>query len=355
MRRDILEIDTATSRLLEKQLLSRADVEALRLLLGGNSVVDWQRLFFSRPEEVSHFLTISGLDLDDPVDRRRLTYVYQEALNYLEEQLKLRFPDDFYDLHDICAVFLWASQAGGFRRRQILACVVLKLMHVIHHMEAADLKFKVPISEEALFERAEQEILRAGARMQDELGVISFYGSRKSRNSVVTKLIAKKENIAATVFDKLRFRVVVENHADLPGALRWLVNEVVPFNYVIPGQSHNNLLDPAVLSDLLDPRDPLPPQVVAHATPEQVDTTKNEYSGANYRAINFIADYPLRIDRIVDDTFSFELGRVVYLMVEFQIVDQATAISNEEGDNAHQLYKERQRRIVARRLKRGGV
>jgi uncharacterized protein (TIGR04552 family) len=40
--------------------------------------------------------------------------------------------------------------------------------------------------------------------------------------------------------------------------------------------------------------------------------------------------------------------------VEFQVLDQATARSNEEGENAHELYKERQRAIVDKRLKRGG-
>jgi uncharacterized protein (TIGR04552 family) len=51
--------------------------------------------------------------------------------------------------------------------------------------------------------------------------------------------------------------------------------------------------------------------------------------------------------------FSFELGRVVFVMVEFQLIDEATARRNEEGENAHALYKARQHRVVASRLKRG--
>ena len=52
--------------------------------------------------------------------------------------------------------------------------------------------------------------------------------------------------------------------------------------------------------------------------------------------------------------FSFEHGRVVYVMVEFQVLDARTARENEEGDSAHRLYKQRQHRVVAARLKRGG-
>jgi uncharacterized protein (TIGR04552 family) len=51
--------------------------------------------------------------------------------------------------------------------------------------------------------------------------------------------------------------------------------------------------------------------------------------------------------------FEFETGRVVYVNVEFQLLDQETARANELGENAHALYKARQYRRVAARLKRG--
>ena len=36
------------------------------------------------------------------------------------------------------------------------------------------------------------------------------------------------------------------------------------------------------------------------------------------------------------------------------VLDEATAEANESGENAHHLYKERQRAIVQKRLKKGG-
>ena len=41
-------------------------------------------------------------------------------------------------------------------------------------------------------------------------------------------------------------------------------------------------------------------------------------------------------------------------MVEFQVIDRQTAQANEEGENAHRLYKDRQREIVEARLRKGG-
>lgn len=353
MRRDILELDATYSRAVPEHL-SLQDVESVRLILAGGSVIDWQRLAFETREQVDQFLGLQLLDTEDPDDRARVRYVYNESVSYLEEHLHLRFPQELRDPPDVRDVFLWASEFGRFRRTQILSCVILKLMHVIHHMEAADLKFKSSISEERLFDLAQARILRTARRMQEKgLPVVSFYGSRKSRSSVITKLLAKKDTLAATIFDKLRFRIVVERPEDLVPVLAWLKNNVFAFNYLIPGQSHNNLLDPGRLSEWLDPGDAARAQVMLDE-PELEHGGKNEFSGASYRMINFIVDYPVRVPDAPGGSRSFELGKVVFVMVEFQLLDEETARLNEAGDNAHALYKDRQHEVVARRLKRGG-
>jgi uncharacterized protein (TIGR04552 family) len=354
LRRDVLELDTRLTSAVQRLEVELDDVEKVRLLLSGGSVIDWQRAIFADLEDVDQFLALHLLDMDDAADRERLRYVYNEAVSYLEEHLHLRFPAELRNPGDVREVFLWASQADGFRRRQILSCVILKLMHVIHHMEAADLKFKAPISEARLIDLAEGDILRKARQMrEDGLPVVSFYGSRKTRSSVITKLLAKRENLAATVFDKLRFRIVVERRDDLVPALVWLCRHAVPFNYIIPGQSHDSLIDQRQLVELLDAeaRDRLQ-QVLDEV--ELAEGGKNEFSGKSYRTINFIVDYPVKVpDAAAAVSFGFELGRVVYVMIEFQLLDEETARHNEEGENAHHLYKARQNEVVAKRLKRG--
>lgn len=351
MRRDILEFDATMPRVVQNLNLTLEDVESIRLVLSGGSVVDWQRLAFDDLAEVNRYLALHLLDMDDPVDRERLRYVFNEAVSYLEEHMKLVFPSEVRNPVDVRDIFLFASQMEGFRRKQILSCAILKLMHVIHHMEAADLKFKATISEEHLFDLAEASILRHARSMRDAgLPIVSFYGSRKSRNSVITKLLAKKDTIAATIFDKLRFRIVVEQHADLLPTLAYMTRNMFPFNYVIPGQTHNNLLDPNVVVRHLDSDAGLPQRL--RDTPERATTGKNEFSGESYRMVNFIVDYPVRLPD-PPGQFAFEFGRVVFLMIEFQILDEDTVRRNADGENAHHLYKQRQRRVVAQRLKRG--
>ena len=229
-------------------------------------------------------------------------------------------------------------------------------MHVLQHLDAAELRFQVPLSEAALLDEAANQIEKtAELMMSSGLSVHSFYGNRKSRNSIVTKLLAKRENIAATVFDKLRFRIITEKEGDILPTLVWLSRNLFPFNYVIPNQSSNSLLsfeqmiEPEYLADL---RAGLMSNGI-DSKEELLEDPKNTFSGKSYKIINFIVDLPVRIDHLVtlsDNT----LGKVVFVMVEFQVLDQDTAQHNEEGENAHIFYKTRQLRQVKARLRMGG-
>ena len=329
-----------------------SDLEAVRLILAGNSVVDWNRANFRSRREVDRFLKLHLIDLKEPGDLRRISYLHSASVTYLEEHLGLRFPADLKAPTDIRDLFLTASFVGGFRRKQILSCVILKLMHVLYHLEAAELRYQISLAESALLEAAERRILAAGQRLLDsELDVVSFYGSRKARNSVITKLLAKKEDIAATVFDKLRFRIVTSSKEGILPAITWLQQHLFPFNYVIPGQSHNNLMHFLEMLRLKGETD-LRSNGIMDETEQSCD--HNSFSGSNYKNINFIIDFPVRIDHLTERPHQSILGKVVFVMVEFQIVDQETALANESGDSAHRLYKRRQLDQVKRRLRKGG-
>lgn len=351
-----LDIDASIRHAFGEHPIDLSDLEAVRLLLSGSSVIDWNRANFRTLDEVDRYLRLHRLNMDDPEDRWRLRYVHGEAINYLEEHLGLHFPPDLQKPDDVRELFVLASHIGGFRRRQILACVILKLMHVINHMEAAELRHQTPLSEADLMDLAEREIKASAQRMRDAgFPLVAFYGSRKARNSIITKLLAKRENIAATIFDKLRFRIVT-HHADhiLP-AIAWLSREVFPFNYVIPGQSHNSLLRfrDMIRRPLYTRLGPVPTNGIEAEEDVELNPEDNPFSGNSYRVINFIIDFPVRIDHLVNIRYGALLGRTVFVMVEFQIVDRETARANEEGENAHMLYKQRQHAIVQSRLRKG--
>jgi len=187
---------------------------------------------------------------------------------------------------------------------------------------------------------------------------VHFYGSRKGRDSMVNKLLSKKASRASDILDKLRFRIVTESRDDLLPVLAFLLRSVFPWNQVTAGESSNNLID---FRRALEADRALRPYLSAlqvdvgleSSVADEVAPVGNEFTGSSYRMINFIIDVPVRLDHLLGrsgDPWLLQKGSIVYVGCEFQLVNQEAAFINEQGENAHASYKNRQQERVAARL-----
>lgn len=333
------------------------ELAAVRNLLRGGSVIDWHRAYFGSRADADRFLRVNELDPADAGDARRLDDLRDQAVEYLERYLGFRIPDEVAEGVPVPDLFVIASQKG---KRRASACIVLKTMHVLHHLAGRELLTRLPVSADQIFHLVEDKVLRTVEDMRSEgLAIVEFEWSRKAADSLITKLLAKKESIAAHVYDKLRFRMITQTEEELLRVLRLLVARLVPFNYVIPGQSLNDIIDfraaiegsdglRAFLPDLMD---------LSHMAADKKPPAQNEFSGPSYRVINFVADLPVRIDRYLrrdsSDPLIADKGPVVFVLTEFQLMDARTATENERGENSHAKYKERQLNRVRARLMHG--
>jgi uncharacterized protein (TIGR04552 family) len=297
------------------------------------------------------------MDPRDEDDMRRLGELRDLAVEYLERHLGFEIPDELAHGVPPRDLLLIASQKG---KRRAYACIILKVMHVMHHLAGRELLTKLAVSGDQLFHLVEEKVLRTVEEIKSVgCQVVEFEWSRKHSDSLITKLLAKKESIAADVYDKLRFRMITNSQEQLMFVMREVVQRLVPFNYVIPGQSVNHIIgiretlsaSPALakfLPDLLD---------LAAVAGDKKPAPQNEFSGPGYRVINFVADLPVRIDRFLarppGDPLFGEYGTVVFVLTEFQIIDARTAELNESGENSHEKYKERQFARVKARLLHG--
>ena len=350
---------SARSRLPTVDQMGVAELEQLRLLLRGGSVIDWRRLHFRDAAEVDRFLGLNLFDLRDPQDERRLRSILAQAVEYLRGAFGYRVADAVAHPADLRDLFLWASGVGDPRKLRRIACVVLKCMHVVHHLEARELLFRTPVREADLAERVDRRVMAEARRMR-ALGfpLVQFVGNVKTRASLVTKLLAKRETVAAQIFDRVRYRIVTEGVAEIASVVWHLSQHLFPFSYAVPGQAQNSLVR---FRDVVA-RHPTAGRLVAELqSPLDLEgrerRRRNEFSGDGYRVLNFVVDLPVRIDEFLpaDPALAEELGRVVFSLVEFQVVDAATARRNEQGDSAHARYKRRQLQKVLRRLSRGLV
>jgi uncharacterized protein (TIGR04552 family) len=335
-----------------------ADVEAMRILLQGGSVIDWHRLAFASYAEIDRFLRVNEFDPESDDDLNRLEELREEAVEYLTRNLDYRVPSEVREGIPVRELFMLASQRG---KRHTYACVVLKCMHVIHHLAGRELAFKLPISNDEVFGFVEKKVVR----VVDEIRaagypIVEFAWSRKEHDSLVTKLLAKKASIAADVYDKLRFRLITRSREDLAPVLMELTHRLVPFNYVIPGQSVNGILPFRRLIEETPGFARYADQLQEELGDAEVESDRNEFSGPAYRVINFVSDLPVRIDDYlvkIDDDPDFSrgdsLGNTIFVLTEFQVMDAETARNNETGENSHSRYKERQRVVVKARLTGG--
>ncbi|MDB4966637.1 MAG: hypothetical protein JWN44_2326 [Myxococcales bacterium] len=332
---------------------SLGDVEAMRLLLRGGSVIDWHRLGFNDAAEVDRFLRINEFDPAVPEDIERLEELRADAVEYLTRNFSYRIPEDVAHAMAARDLFLLASSRG---KKQTYACIVLKVMHVMHHLAGRELLFKLPVSDDEVFGFVEAKVVKVVEEIRAAgYPIVEFAWSRKERDSVVTKLLAKKATIAADVFDKLRFRLITRNLDDLPAVLHELLHRLIPFNYVIPGQTVNGILPFRQMLENMAGYARFSDQLQLDLTDQPGDAGSNEFSGPTYRVINFVADLPVRIDQFLCRVpgQENELGAIIFVLTEFQVMDADTARANEAGENSHAKYKARQHERVKFRLSQG--
>ena len=329
------------------------DINEIRLLLRGDSIIDWHRLDLTHISEVHRLLRLNGFDHDDPRDQERIAFLRTSATDYIINTLKLRIDPAVASEIEFPEILLLASAEGTLQRN---ACLLLKVMHVINHLQARELRTKLAISDNELFSIVEESVVK----MFDELRkagvpVIEFSWSRKSNASLITKLLIKRRNIAARIFDRLRFRLIVAEDKDIEPTLQVILRKCIPFNYIVPAETVNSLVDIDRVSQLTD--DPPPttaPQRSAETSTDDSPSACNEFSGNDFRILNFIADLPVRVDEILqsDSNYVIENGRITFVLAEFQLLDRATAERNEAGESSHKLYKQRQHNRVKERLLR---
>jgi uncharacterized protein (TIGR04562 family) len=318
--------------------LTLADTDSVRLMLRGDSVIDWHKLSFSDHEEVDRFLRLNEFDPESEDEMARLEDLRADAVDYLARAYAMAIPDEVAGDLPARDLFLVASTQGPHQK---WACVVLKVMHIIHHINGRQALLKVSVSDEIIFREIELKVLQVVEQLRAAGAPLTeFEWSRKPRDSQITKLLAKRSTLAASIYDKLRFRLIVPQRQDIVSMLATLTRQLIPFNYVVPGESVNQLVDLTSLSP-----DASGIRRVATALPY------NEFSGPEYRIINFVADLPLRLERLIPKTeLAPELSHVVFVLTEFQVCDKETAKRNESGASSHEAYKQRQHERVRMRL-----
>ncbi|MCK6534856.1 MAG: TIGR04552 family protein [Polyangiaceae bacterium] len=325
-------------------------MEALRVILRGDSVIDWHRLNLATHEAAARF--IENHELDPRADRAYIDHVKSEAISYLRRMFAFAIPKpvERASLEDLLLM------ASGKGHRQLCACTILKTVHIINHMAGRELLFRLPISDRDLFHFVEEKVYRVvGTMLSEGFPITEFVGGRKNLDSTYTKLLSKPEATSAALYDKLRFRIVTRTREHLLPVLNYLSERLFPFNYVVPGESTNTIFHFRSFCEQ-HPHLAAMTERFQGTVDDQLTPGDNRFSAPSYRVIHFVADVPLRVPAHLMEQAPAgceNLGPVVYMLCEFQLLDAETESMNEAGEASHDAYKSRQRASVMRRLRLG--
>lgn len=357
------------------QLDLNFEPEVFFSLIGGRAVIETPRLSIRSSEEAYAYLKTYGYDMEVEADREKIWQIHSRAVIYLRTQLLREgetVPDEVADpklLGDISKLLLTASKAtNSDPNLHNWACALLRVMHVISQLHN-DLfnYFSLEIQEE-IFRPYRQFVQHdspdGGIRLRLD-GVESIPLHKfdikpfKDSNSAITKLLAKPEEVAFGLMDKIGVRFVTESLFDVFRVMRFLVqNHVVSPANLVPSQS-NNTLYPANL--FLEIMEDLPSKMTGYSSEELSERLKdrllkdsararflekqNTFTSRDYRFIKFITRQLVRVTHPESGkSFSF------FYPYEVQILDREHYLRSLTGPASHDEYKARQRAKARQRV-----
>jgi uncharacterized protein (TIGR04562 family) len=181
----------------------------------------------------------------------------------------------------------------------------------------------------------------------------------KPRESILIKLLCKKENVAENVWDLVGVRLVTFHPAQAILAVDILREQkVILFPNVIPSRSRNTLIDLEHFRELYESHMAEYQQgkvdlesieklfeTDEFVIPIETHASQNPLSSPQYRSLHITCRQLLRVksgSNFAESRFAFPY--------EVQILDKASYLDSKVGHGAHASYKQRQLFAARRRV-----
>ena len=389
------------------------DWEIFDVVVGGKSALDTKNFLgpMSTIEQVNQFLKGYGYDPQDNVAQSELFGNFQEALQFIKryflkeanpDGLDIKIPNSLLMISDISQLFLMATDDNIVKKEDKLwAEAILKVMHTIMHVDKDLRSNYFNIVQTQIFDRFYKYVFRSddnklfiGVKGTDDVvPLVDFETkSKKTRESVIIKLLHKAENVAEELFDRVGVRFITHSRFDTLRLIRFLLekNIVIPHNnkpsrtintmidMVKFKEAHQGLLKMAIRNNLSEDRFLAAMERAAvESQKEPSESDHNKHTSKAYQSIQFtcrqLIEYKNPFLQEFNDLRKFaktcnpeenELARKVLNMdislvardirffypYEIQVVDHEAFKANSQGEASHVEYKRHQVRSAMRRV-----
>ena len=360
-------------------------------------------------QQVTDFLNGYGFNITDPVESAELFGIFQEALQFIKryfliegnpDGLDMKVPNYLYTITNIADLFLAATghlTQKISKEESLWAGVVLKVMHTILHTDK-DLRYRYfSTIQQQIFDRFYKFIHRDEENrlfLKNENGVkIPLYDfqtkAKKTRDSIVIKLLHKQENVAEELFDRIGMRIITYNKLDALRVIKFLHrNHVIMINNIKPSRSQNTLVDLKLLKKRIQTlyKETIREQYSEETFYSRLNTLiedcapsklhhDNRHSAEEYRAIHFTGrqlikyrnpfmasfnevrklairdrENPIAQALLNLDTSAISRDVRFFYPFEVQLTDYESHLKNTQGEASHDEYKRSQLRSAMKRI-----
>ena len=383
----------------------------MNVMIEGESPLD-HKFFFGlsySPEKVENFIKGLGLDTTDPVSKAELFGNFQEAVQFIRRYflkednpngLDLKIPHSLFAITDARELLMMITKGSQYSAyEQMWAEVILKVMHTILHVDK-DLRLNYfSVIQTQIFDRYYKYIHRdqynqlyLGTEKSERIPLEDFEAkSKKTRDSVIIKLLCKMENVAEELFDQIGIRFITKGRFDVMRVLKFLLekNIIIPHN-IKPSRSFNSLVDMnkfkkrhlrvlkmSMRNNLSEDRflQALDREMM-ECLPNRKNNYKNMHSSSEYRSIQLTCRQLIKYqnpflqefynmrgmakkmaeeDKLAKKILSLDSSLIAkniqfFYPYEIQILDIEGHRENTLGEASHKEYKKAQIKSVIKRI-----
>ncbi len=365
--------------------------QILSSLVQGLSVIEHETLSVKTSEEAHRLLKAYGYDSTDAEDMQAMALLIREAVSFIENRLlevgegesvfaklNLHVPDRFLQQQGIHELLYMASETPRTENAR-WACAILKVVHTLIHIEQSSLL--------QIIEPARQQILKGYGEimrydLEQEKVVIghpqsskqlALYGleikEQKSRESLLIKLLSKKENSIEMIDDFIGIRIITESIPDVLVALDILMDsQLLVASNVKAERSRNTLIALEEFQNLWQKHHPSDFQKTESNTSNRLPTwydllntlkkldaklPQHSFSGHNPHSDNDYRAFHITTRQLIKvPARGVESGKNqrLFFPYEIQFIDKYHYLANQQGNVAHNQYKQRQLQRCRRRV-----
>ncbi|MBI5152593.1 TIGR04552 family protein [Candidatus Peregrinibacteria bacterium] len=367
-------------------------VELVAWLLRGKSLVDFAGPAVKTPENLMGLLKRNGYEIKNAADKEELDIMINEAIAFCERLFKNLAsrncltkdlpPKVHEDLLMMSMKEIFQVAAGTYSEEMHpsvvkQACVIVKVILIISYLNRAPnyIYQEHAFRELNKWKRENFSSTKHGGwaltRLTDstpEIYLKQVSTDKKSKESLIRKLMTKDDVTASKITDFVRTRIVVKTPLDLIRLLYVFVKENrVPWNLTITEEPKQELIDFKTLKDLMENANTAEkfcnellgnPTIVNGLKYEKKknkpkDKT-NEHSSEKFKCISWAIEFSIIIET-KDADGNWIKTRMNY-PIEFQFADEETARKNWRKDSDiwdevnHEEYRNKQKDKIGARL-----